>query len=166
MSEQFCYGLLKVDWICHDSLVRLSTKGEYGLLALVDLALQSQDEPVQAAEIALRQLIPKQYLDQLLMILKRSGLVSSMRGRRGGYRLARPAGSITLLEAITALEGPLVNQNFSRKPSRRQPPPAWGALKAVWDEQVAAEGRSFGKLTLEEIAEASRGAEETEMYYI
>lgn len=146
--------------------MRLSTKGEYGLLALVDLALQGQDSPVQAAEIALRQQIPKQYLDQLLMILKRSGLVSSLRGRRGGYRLARPAGSITLLEAITALEGPLMNQNFSRKPSGRQQPPAWDALKAVWDEQVADEGRSFGKRTLEEIAEASKGAEETEMYYI
>jgi Rrf2 family cysteine metabolism transcriptional repressor len=158
--------LLKVDWVCHDSHVRLSTKGEYGLLALVDLALQGQDQPVQAADIAHRQQIPKQYLDQLLMILKRSGLVSSMRGRRGGYRLSRPAGEITLLEAITALEGPLVNQNFSRKPSRRQQPPAWGALKAVWDEQVADSGRAFGRRTLEEIAQASKGAEETEMYYI
>jgi Rrf2 family cysteine metabolism transcriptional repressor len=158
--------LLKVDWICHDLFVRLSTKGEYGLLALVDLALHGQDEPVQAAEIAHRQQIPKQYLDQLLMILKRSGLVSSMRGRRGGYRLSRPAGAITLLEAITALEGPVVNQNFSRKPSRRQQPPAWEALKAIWDERVADEGRAFGKRTLEEIAQASKGAEETEMYYI
>lgn len=146
--------------------MRLSTKGEYGLLALIDLALQGEGEPVQAAEIAHRQQIPKQYLDQLLMILKRSGLVSSMRGRRGGYRLARPAGSITLLEAITALEGPLVNQNFSRKTSRRPQPPAWDALKAVWDEQVADAGRTFGKRTLEEIAEASRGAEAAEMYYI
>ena len=146
--------------------MKLSTKGEYGLLALVDLALQGQDEPVQAADIARRQGIPKQYLDQLLMILKRSGLVSSLRGRRGGYRLSRPARSITLLEAITALEGPLVNQNFSRKPSRRQQPPAWGALKAVWDEQVADAGRAFGQRTLEEIAEASRDSEAAEMYYI
>ena len=146
--------------------MKLSTKGEYGLLALVDLALQGQDEPVQAADIAHRQQIPKQYLDQLLMILKRSGLVSSLRGRRGGYRLSRPARLITLLEAITALEGPLVNQNFSRKPSRRQQSPAWGALKAVWDEQVADAGLAFGQRTLEEIAEASRSSEETEMYYI
>lgn len=146
--------------------MRLSTKGEYGLLALVDLALQVQNEPVQAAEIAHRQQIPKQYLDQLLMILKRSGLVSSMRGRRGGYRLSRPASEITLLQAITALEGPLVNQNFSRKLSRRQQPPAWDALKAVWDERVANDGQAFGKRTLEEIAQASRGAEATEMYYI
>jgi Rrf2 family transcriptional regulator, cysteine metabolism repressor len=146
--------------------VRLSTKGEYGLLALVDLALQGQDEPVQAADIAHRQQIPKQYLDQLLMILKRSGLVSSVRGRRGGYRLSRSAGDITLLEAVVALEGPLVNQNFSRKPSRRQQPPAWDALKAVWDEQVADEGRELGGHTLEEIAKASMGAEATEMYYI
>jgi len=146
--------------------VRLSTKGEYGLLALVDLALQGQDQPVQASDIAQRQQIPKQYLDQLLMILKRSGLVSSARGRRGGYRLSRPAGTITLLEAVVALEGPLVNENFSRKASRGQRPPAWDALKAVWDEQVAGDERVLEKRTLEEIAEASKGAETVEMYYI
>jgi len=146
--------------------VRLSTKGEYGLLALVDLALQGHNEPVQAADIARRQQIPKQYLDQLLMILKRSGLVSSVRGRRGGYRLSRPAAGITLLEAVIALEGPLVNQNFSRKASRRQQPPAWDALKAVWDEQVADESRSLGGRTLEEIAKATTSAEAIEMYDI
>lgn len=121
---------------------------------------------MQAADIADRQQIPKQYLDQLLMILKRSGLVSSVRGRRGGYRLSRPAVSISLLEAVVALEGPLMNQNFSRKALRRGLPPAWDALKAVWDEQVTDEGRTLGGRTLEEIAEASKSVEATEMYYI
>ena len=74
--------------------MRLSTRGEYGLLALVDLALFSGDRPLQAKQIAERQGIPKLYLDQLMMDLKKAGLVVSVRGREGGYQLARPANSI------------------------------------------------------------------------
>jgi len=111
--------------------MRISTKGEYGLLAIVDLALQPAGVAIQAVHIAQRQGIPKQYLDQLLLILRKAGLVESARGRQGGYTLARPARTITLLEVIVALEGPLTNANF--KTSRRRKPGVVNILKAIWD---------------------------------
>ena len=112
--------------------MRISTKGEYGLLALLDVALQPHGAPVQVAQIARRQRIPKQYLDQLMLSLKRAGLVASVRGRQGGYRLARPAASITLLDAIAALEGPQENVNFT-EPSRRHHG-ARVVLRGVWEK--------------------------------
>src|SRR5215831_1950489 len=98
--------------------MRLSTKGEYGLLAIVDLALHCDQGPVQSFQVAERQHIPKPYLDQLMLILKKAGLVESSRGRQGGYILARPASRITVLEIVAALEGPLGNANFTRKDHR------------------------------------------------
>ena len=78
--------------------MRLSSKGEYGLLALIDLAMHTAEGPVQIHQIARRQGIPKQYLGQLMLALKKAGLIHSMRGRQGGYVMARPAHAITLLE--------------------------------------------------------------------
>lgn len=146
--------------------MKLSAKGEYGLLALVDLALQDAGEPQQASAIARRQQIPKQYLDQLLMLLKRSGLVTSVRGRQGGYRLSRGAGEITLLDAFCALEGPLRDDNFIRKNKMREQPRSWEVLKNAWNEQVLASKTALQSRTLEEIANASRAVEEVASYDI
>jgi Rrf2 family transcriptional regulator, cysteine metabolism repressor len=112
--------------------MKISTKGEYGLLAVVDLALQPRDVAVQGIQIAERQGIPKQYLDQLMLILRKAGLVESVRGRQGGYKLARPANSITLLDVVVALEGSIANVNF-KSPKRRKYG-VHGSLKEVWDE--------------------------------
>ena len=85
--------------------MKLSTKGEYGLLAVIDLALHSLEAPVQSAQIAERQNIPKQYLDQLLLFLKKAGLIESSRGRQGGYQLARSASHINLLQVVAGAGG-------------------------------------------------------------
>lgn len=112
--------------------MKISTRGEYGLLAIVDLALQPEGTAVQAVQIAERQGIPKQYLDQLMLILRKSGLVESVRGRQGGYKLAKPAATITLLDVIVALEGPLTNVNF--KPAKRRKYVVQNILKGIWDD--------------------------------
>lgn len=112
--------------------MKISTKGEYGLLAVVDLALQAEEAAVQAYQIAERQRIPKQYLDQLMLTLKKAGLVASLRGRQGGYKLARPANAITLLDVVIALEGPAENVNFTESGRRR--PGVRSILRHVWDE--------------------------------
>jgi len=82
-------------------------KTDYGLRALVDLAERYGQGPVQSAEIAARQNIPEYYLDQLLIALRRAGLVRSARGPQGGHMLARPAHEITAYDVIVALEGSL-----------------------------------------------------------
>lgn len=113
--------------------MKLSTRGEYGLLALVDLALFSNGLPVQAKQIAERQGIPKQYLDQLMMSLKRAGLVLSSRGRRGGYQLARPASTISLWEAIITFEVPIESERFARTRGSR-PQGTRKIVKQFWDD--------------------------------
>lgn len=113
--------------------MRLSARAEYGLLALVDLALFSSERPVQAKRIAERQGIPKQYLDQLIMDLKKAGLVLSLRGRQGGYQLARPASTISLWEAITTFEAPIQAGSFVR--TRGSCPQASRKIvKQFWDD--------------------------------
>ena len=144
--------------------MRLSTKGEYGLLALVDLALEAPDRPVQSSEIARRRGVPKQYLDQLLLTLKKAGLVTSSRGRQGGHRLARAASAITVLEAVTALEGPVRNANFLSR--GRQRGPVREALRRLWEESVQCSVAVLQAKTLEDVCKECRSVEQAAMYYI
>lgn len=83
--------------------MRLTTRGRYAVTALLDLALQPADQTITLAEIAARQSISVAYLEQLFAKLKRQGLVSSVRGANGGYRLARSAHDIAVLEIIEAV---------------------------------------------------------------
>lgn len=85
----------------------LSTKGDYGVRAMIDLAKHEGSGPVQRAEIARRRQIPEAYLDHLLAQLRRAGFVRSVRGPGGGHMLARPAEEICLLHVLEALEGSL-----------------------------------------------------------
>ena len=87
--------------------MRLSTKGRYAVMALVDLAREGAAGPVTLAEIAARQAISLSYLEQLFARLRRKGLVQSARGPGGGYRLARPAGEIAVAEVVVAVDEPL-----------------------------------------------------------
>ncbi len=87
--------------------MKLSTKGRYGLRALIDLAVYSGEEAVSIQSIARRQNISDRYLEQLMGKLRRAGLVVSVRGAGGGYRLARPSGEISVGEVLRALEGNL-----------------------------------------------------------
>ena len=87
--------------------MKVSTKGDYGVRALVELAHHYGEGPVQSAEIAARQQVPEPYLDQLLTTLRRAGFIRSVRGPQGGHALIREPGEIKLSEVMTALEGSL-----------------------------------------------------------
>ncbi|GAB6087923.1 RrF2 family transcriptional regulator [Alkaliphilus crotonatoxidans] len=87
--------------------MRLSTKGRYGLKAMYDLAIHYGDGPIALKNIAERQRISDHYLEQLVAVLRKSGLVKSVRGAQGGYMLASHPEKITVGEIIRALEGPL-----------------------------------------------------------
>jgi Rrf2 family iron-sulfur cluster assembly transcriptional regulator len=87
--------------------VKLSTKGRYAVMALVDLASQSDGRPVALADIAERQEISLSYLEQLFAKLRRGGLVRSVRGPGGGYLLAREAGDTRISDAILAVDEPI-----------------------------------------------------------
>jgi Rrf2 family cysteine metabolism transcriptional repressor len=82
-----------------------STKAEYGVRVMVELARRSDGAPVPLAEIAAGDGMPLAYLEHLVARLRKAGLVDSRRGSRGGYLLARPAKEITMAEVVEALEG-------------------------------------------------------------
>ena len=145
--------------------MRLSSKGEYGLLALVDLAMHAGEEPVQVAQIAERQGIPKQYLDQLLISLKRAGLVASSRGRQGGYWLAKLPEKISLLDSVRALEGPVVNDNFLGKSTRRKHL-CHAALRRVWERLTELSLEVLREKSLQDLASECKPVEGAVMYYI
>ncbi len=88
-------------------MLGLSAKARYGLQAAYDLALHAGAGPRQIRDIASGQHIPHQFLEQLLVSLKRAGLVESFRGSRGGYTLAREPAAIRVLEVLTSLDGEL-----------------------------------------------------------
>ncbi|HEX3021388.1 MAG TPA: Rrf2 family transcriptional regulator [Lachnospiraceae bacterium] len=87
--------------------MKLSTKGRYGLRAMLDLALNSEMEAVALSGIAERQNISISYLEQLIAKLKKAGIVNSIRGAQGGYVLARSADEISVGDILRALEGNL-----------------------------------------------------------
>lgn len=84
--------------------MRLTTKGRYAVTAMLDLALHAIDSPVPLADISQRQGISLSYLEQLFSRLRRQGLVDSARGPGGGYRLARPASLISVVDVINAID--------------------------------------------------------------
>jgi len=87
--------------------VKLSTKGRYAVMALVDLASYSKGHPLALAEIAERQEISLSYLEQLFAKLRRGGLVNSVRGPGGGYLLARAANETRISDVILAVDEPI-----------------------------------------------------------
>src|SRR5438874_12682364 len=87
--------------------MRLSTKGRYAVMAMVDLAQHGMGEPISLAEIAERQEISLSYLEQLFAMLRKGGLVKSVRGPGGGYLLAHERAEIRIADIILAVDEPV-----------------------------------------------------------
>ena len=85
--------------------MRLTTKGRFALRALLDVAIHSESKPVCLTEVAQRQSLSVAYLEQLFVKMRRAGLVASVRGPGGGYRLARDASEISAADVVNAVEG-------------------------------------------------------------
>lgn len=93
----------------------VTAKGIYGLAALIDLSENYQTGPRQIRDIADAHDIPQHYLEQILVALKKAGLVESYRGAQGGYALARHPSQIAVIDALTQLEGKLEVLSDQRK---------------------------------------------------
>ena len=91
--------------------MKVSTRVEYGMLALTDIALHSENgSSVSAPDIAERQGISQKYLEQILTHLKQAGLIRAQKGLRGGYALTRPADRIRLSEILNALDNSILEE--------------------------------------------------------
>jgi Rrf2 family transcriptional regulator, cysteine metabolism repressor len=88
-------------------VISITSKSPYAIAALAELGRSGGAEPVPIAELARRRDAPVQFLEQLFAVLRRAGIVSSQRGVKGGYRFARDPSTITVLEVVELLDGPL-----------------------------------------------------------
>lgn len=113
--------------------MKLSSRSRYGLRAILDLALEYGKGPLQIKVIASREDISNKYLEQLMTILKTSGLVRSLRGPKGGYMLAKPPNEVKLNEVFTVLEGQLVTVECLQHPEFR-PHCAECITRQVWSD--------------------------------
>ena len=89
--------------------MRISAKADYALRAMAELAAAAGEGPVKGERVASAQGIPLKFLENILLELRRAGLVASQRGAEGGYWLARPPAEISLAAVIRAVDGPLAN---------------------------------------------------------
>lgn len=87
--------------------MKLSRKSEYAILALISLAKNQEEKLLTIQDLADLNQIPRKFLEQILIVLKRQNLVRSIRGPQGGYKLAKPASEISLAEIIRLIDGPL-----------------------------------------------------------
>ncbi len=119
-----------------------TTKEDYGLRAVLDLAAQGGTGPVQAREIAARQQIPEPFLEQLLASLRRAEVIRSIRGAGGGYVLADTPDRVTVGAVLRALSGPLIPheliQGTPEEPESLGAIPEVQVVRGVWRELRAA----------------------------
>ncbi|MBI2435106.1 MAG: Rrf2 family transcriptional regulator [Candidatus Hydrogenedentes bacterium] len=137
--------------------MNISARCEYACRAMVELALMQQNhDPVASSVLAERRHIPEKYLVHILLQLKRAGLVQSVRGAQGGYRLGRLPEDITLLEVVQAIDGPVldplpVNDGQSLD------------LRAVWKETADSIAGELRQISIREVADRAAASP---MYYI
>lgn len=147
--------------------MKLSTRARYGLRAMLVLAQSGGQEPVMSKEIADKQNLPVTYLEQLMLTLRKTGLVVAIRGAKGGYTLAKDPAEITLADIVQALEGPLDIAECEDVPSCCLAPDAC-ALQTVFQEANQALRDVFSRRSLAQLAEEQRAkdAASSGMYYI
>ncbi len=137
--------------------MKLSTKGRYGLRAMIDLARYSEEEPVSISSIAARQDISERYLEQLVGLLKKAGLVRSIRGATGGYVLAKSTGEISVGDVLRALEGSLEPVRCAAFYSEEGCMAAEGCVtKYVWQKINESINEAVDHMMLDELVRESR----------
>ncbi len=131
--------------------MNISAKSDYAVRALLLLAAGDRRGPVKGETLASDQHIPAKFLENILLDLRRAGLIASQRGADGGYRLSRPATDITLAQVIRAVDGPLASIRGAR-PESADYDGAATALRDVWVAMRAALRSVLEHVTLAEVA--------------
>lgn len=140
--------------------MRISAESDYACRALLELALNWPDKkPVRVSAIAQKQAIPVKYLEQILIQLKSAGIVESVRGKQGGYRLAKPPRKISLGEVMRKIKGPLVQLADSASQGK-------SVFTAIWQEVEGSIVRVLDKITFAEIADKAKSTDNVTSYQI
>jgi len=130
-----------------------SAKAEYACVAMLELAARSADpRPVRLADVADKHGIPSRFLVQILLDLKRAGLVASTRGAAGGYTIGRSADEITLFDVIQVMDPP---EPAVRSDDKLQPTAYVHTVRTVWEKMVEAQESILRQTTLADLAARS-----------
>jgi Rrf2 family transcriptional regulator, cysteine metabolism repressor len=138
--------------------MKISAKIRYGARAMVELASHYGKGPIELKEIAKKENISLKYLEQVIIPLRLSGLVKSIRGSKGGYSLAKPPSEIPLNDVIEILEGPLNLIDCLKDPRTCQKVPVC-VTRDIWKEVSDAIQGVFHSITLEEMVNRRREKE-------
>ena len=140
----------------------ISSKGKYGLVALMDICLYSRSEAVTLKSVSKRQDISERYLEQIFSILKKGGIINSKKGAQGGYFLARKPKDITVGEILNILEGYLKIVS----PSEEKNDIECFMQKKIWNNINRQIETYFNSITLEELVKDYIEGKITIVYYI
>lgn len=151
--------------VSQPAAMELSKKSEYALLAMLELAASYQNgEPLQIRQIAVQQSIPDRYLEQLLAELRRSGLIRSERGARGGYLLAREPQRISVLDVVNCMQGTDLRRD---DPRDRAKTAELSSIVEIWQESREAANAVLQKHTLQDLLDQRNMRQHLNlMYYI
>jgi Rrf2 family protein len=130
-------------------MLSITTKSPYALQALAELGLAGGEGPVPIGELARRREVPVQFLEQLFAVLRRGGIISSQRGVKGGYRFAREPSTITVLEIVELLDGPLGRD-----------------AQGIFADAAEAAKRVLSQTTIADVIERERRDAGASMYHI
>ena len=138
--------------------MRVSTRSDYGLRALIELGYHYGQGPLQSSEIALRRHIPEQYLDQLLTALRKAGFIRSVRGPSGGHELMRDPREISVRDVIVALEGSLSPVAWLDEPAERTDHPHQCGQREIWQRVKDSTEQILGAYSIEDLLEREPSA--------
>lgn len=138
--------------------MKLSTRSTYGVRAALTLAIEYGRGPIMVKEIAEKQSLPITYLEQLMTLLRKAGLVNATRGAHGGYVLSRSPAEITVADVVEVLEGPLTLAECPSGAGCCGKPEAC-ALNDLWANATQALVRVFEDVTLAKLVEKQREKE-------
>ena len=130
-------------------MLSITTKSPYALKALTELGLVGGDAPVPIGELARRRDIPVQFLEQLFAVLRRAGILNSQRGVKGGYTFGKDPATITVLDIVELLDGPL-----------------GAGAEGIFAECAAAAREVLSRTTIADLVERERRDAGVAMYYI
>ncbi|AVP63578.1 Rrf2 family transcriptional regulator [Clostridium botulinum] len=145
--------------------MKISTKGKYGIKAIIDLAINSTEEAVTLKSISERQNISEGYLEQIFSLLRKNNLIKGIKGAQGGYILEKDSAHITAGEILRALEGDLsvveLNDDYLNNTMEK-------SIKTnLWDRINESIERVVDSITLEDLVEAYKKSDNQNiMYYI
>ncbi|MFI4993735.1 MAG: RrF2 family transcriptional regulator [Solirubrobacterales bacterium] len=130
-------------------MISITSKSPYAVLALAELGRSAGTEPVPIGELARKRQVPVQFLEQLFAALRRAGVINSQRGVKGGYRFAREPSTVTVLEIVELLDGPLGHDS-----------------EGVFADAAEAARKVLAQTTIADVIEREAREAGASMYYI